>query len=818
MEKNNNFSQESDGVSTFVAGLTGTLEQNIRDEMNKQKHRVRVVERHNSSLLVRIDELEEENKRLNEKLASALQSRSDVQSYQQLAGNQEALPSPAIDCSTTAPSADRSKPVQVSPDAWSELNRKYEKLQKQDAQRVIAMGRLEAKSRRYKDLAKEWEQYARKNMKAKSSGHRYSDFRGPSTPISVMSPMPEREGLADMVTESRQASTTDQIHLMPPVHNRLQKRPATSSDDTRNQEPVSAPALERVLEESGERSDPPSSVTEHGVNNFETPRQNPHDRIEALDRREQGSTEPRSSQTTQEEDYEQAQQRLPGAQSQASDGDEPQFISERTLKRKHRGVQEGLDFTVFKDDQNALELKPAEAVHIKTEPEESQSVPVSQILASHFPTGQSLDLDDTGNQLHTPRKRRQFEKPSNRHLTKRKIPRDVPILRQERSFSAPAELNPLFPRHVRTGREQFTIKAEQSHGFDPLHIASEDEENSGEGTGPHPSPRNHRNTNPLGQVDANSRVPFPQPQFRPRPAKKRGEESRGAKAIHLVSESGEDGAPESEMSPEMREESRRRLAGLLDTDRSPEKRSIAKPLTPATNRTARSAHKASSSKKTPHTEPIPKKPLITTPQTASKVPQRTSKRLLDRNHQSLRSRPLEQLGINDFKINPNVNDGVAFAYNQVIRNQEARRCIPGCIKEECCGPTFRALVESGIDPPPIQEELWASSQTELTDDDKFLGAYLGSTYNKEAFGLKPWAEQREILTKAKMTAWANCCGRHRHTFQRERTPPGFWRADFPGTQEAQKDREAARKEERRLVEERWREAMTEGGRWLFRDE
>lgn len=36
MEKNNNFSQESDGVSTFVAGLTGTLEQNIRDEMNKR--------------------------------------------------------------------------------------------------------------------------------------------------------------------------------------------------------------------------------------------------------------------------------------------------------------------------------------------------------------------------------------------------------------------------------------------------------------------------------------------------------------------------------------------------------------------------------------------------------------------------------------------------------------------------------------------------------------------------------------------------------------------------------------------------------------
>jgi len=61
-------------------------------------------------------------------------------------------------------------------------------------------------------------------------------------------------------------------------------------------------------------------------------------------------------------------------------------------------------------------------------------------------------------------------------------------------------------------------------------------------------------------------------------------------------------------------------------------------------------------------------------------------------------------------------------------------------------------------------------------------------------------------------------GKHRHQHERHTTPPGFWRTDMPTTQELEHDREEARRLERKKVEERWREAMREGGLWLFRDE
>ncbi|KAK8169608.1 DNA repair protein endonuclease SAE2/CtIP C-terminus-domain-containing protein, partial [Phyllosticta citrichinensis] len=498
---------------------------------------------------------------------------------------------------------------------------------------------------------------------------------------------------------------------------------------------------------------------------------------------------PRSSQTTQEEDHESNQAKLSDARVQISDHEMPEIMSERTLKRKRRGAREKSDFAVFQDNSNALQSSPASHVRVKKEPEESVSV--SQILAPYRPTGSALDLDMT-NQLKTPRKRRHFRTPANFSRRNRKVYPDVPALRQERSFSAPAE------RAARTEE----IPDSDS---EPMHNSSGDEENTGNANSSIASPRKHLNTRPLIQVDANPRVPLPQPKFDSRPEKKRVKQSRGTKAINTVSESGEERAPEPEMAPEVSKESRRRLTGLLGAETVLESRRLAKPSTPASSRTARRVHKPDPSGKTPQSEPMQKKTLASTPQTASKMPQRTSKRLLERNPQPLRSKPLEQLGINDFKINPAVNDGVAFAYNQVIRNREARRCLPGCIREECCGPTFRALVESGVDPPVEQ-------------DDKYLRAYLGSTYNKEAFQLKPLAEQQTVLETAKMKAWANYSGRHKQAFQRERTPPGFWRTDFPATQELQRDREAARMEERRLVEERWREAMTEGGRWLFRDE
>jgi hypothetical protein len=80
------------------------------------------------------------------------------------------------------------------------------------------------------------------------------------------------------------------------------------------------------------------------------------------------------------------------------------------------------------------------------------------------------------------------------------------------------------------------------------------------------------------------------------------------------------------------------------------------------------------------------------------------------------------------------------------------------------------------------------------------------------------SEKREILLQAKTQDFANKYGKHRHAHVPRSTPPGFWRAEMPTTQELQEDKEEARRLERLRVEERYREAMRGNARWKFRDE
>lgn len=77
--------------------------------------------------------------------------------------------------------------------------------------------------------------------------------------------------------------------------------------------------------------------------------------------------------------------------------------------------------------------------------------------------------------------------------------------------------------------------------------------------------------------------------------------------------------------------------------------------------------------------------------------------------------------------------------------------------------------------------------------------------------------RRELLLDARASELAQTHGKHRQRFQRRRTPPGFWRAEFPDTQERAEERAEGERMEREVVEGRWREAMR-GGLWVFRDE
>lgn len=171
---------------------------------------------------------------------------------------------------------------------------------------------------------------------------------------------------------------------------------------------------------------------------------------------------------------------------------------------------------------------------------------------------------------------------------------------------------------------------------------------------------------------------------------------------------------------------------------------------------------------------------------------------------ALRHVPKARLRFDDFKINPQANDGYDYAFSDVVRKKSDRACLQGCVKENCCGPKFRALARA------------SRAGTRPSEFHSLLESYLGDDCHR--LPTMSVDEKETLWIEAKTRELANASAKHRHRHARMSTPPGFWRADFPSTQEGEEYREEAAKLEREIVEERYREAMRPGGLWMFRDE
>ncbi|KAK5660148.1 hypothetical protein OQA88_13617 [Cercophora sp. LCS_1] len=176
---------------------------------------------------------------------------------------------------------------------------------------------------------------------------------------------------------------------------------------------------------------------------------------------------------------------------------------------------------------------------------------------------------------------------------------------------------------------------------------------------------------------------------------------------------------------------------------------------------------------------------------------------------SVRKRPLAELRLEDFKINPKYNNGYTHAFDEVVRGKAERAELEGCIDPQCCGKKFRAMAQSELDNTGI-------SILSRPGDVKLMEDYLGD----EAYRLIGMAveDKKKLWTDAKIRDLANRLGRHRQRYARRPSPPGFWDADFPSTQEVRNNKEEGEKRQRQIIEERYREAMRGGGKWLFRDE
>ncbi|KAK2787440.1 hypothetical protein FQN53_005177 [Emmonsiellopsis sp. PD_33] len=184
-------------------------------------------------------------------------------------------------------------------------------------------------------------------------------------------------------------------------------------------------------------------------------------------------------------------------------------------------------------------------------------------------------------------------------------------------------------------------------------------------------------------------------------------------------------------------------------------------------------------------------------------------------NEPLRARPLHRLGFEHFKLNPDRNQGLDYAFDEVVRRKSLRKCLPGCVRPECCGQGFRAMARlKGFGTADGKETV--SLEYLDQEDRQVLDEYLGN--NKGVLKTMTEKELRELLLDARTRHFANQFGKHRHAHDRARSPPGFWRTDMPSTQELERDRKEAEKAEQEKLAEIYREAMRPDGLWKFADE
>lgn len=186
----------------------------------------------------------------------------------------------------------------------------------------------------------------------------------------------------------------------------------------------------------------------------------------------------------------------------------------------------------------------------------------------------------------------------------------------------------------------------------------------------------------------------------------------------------------------------------------------------------------------------------------------------------LRSRPVHRLRREDFKINPSANQGIGYAYREVVRKRRERRCLPNCDRPDCCGDAFKRLIDIAGPFPRQNRGLFESSPpddecSKEGYDYKILKSYMGDNFH--AWSRMSDEEKKEEWSRAQAWDAGHRFGRHKAT-GRQRTPSGYWKVDVDSTQEAQEQREEADKMAREEVVERWREAMRPGGIWKFADE
>ncbi|KAF2741931.1 hypothetical protein M011DRAFT_301930 [Sporormia fimetaria CBS 119925] len=500
-----------------------------------------------------------------------------------------------------------------------------------------------------------------------------------------------------------------------------------------------------------------------------------------------------SSQTTEDEPTPTATRTMQPPPQPESD-DRPEIVSERSLKRK-RGPAA---VRVYRDELRS-DGTPSKPFRIKEEPNSS---PPAQSTPYTLQRKETYDLDELGpNAITTPTWRRL-----------RNYSRNISTLRHQRSTSVPlAEEHSYMERLHNSDDHGLTLK---DSTIADLRALSE------------PMSQNLPHSSPLQPISPNI-VSGPSSIETPN---KRCEPDTPLSTKHrLLAESGEEPPPmdnaKGRLTPQAARArfNNRKSKHTLTPSFNPTKKQTPITAPPKLESTApTSPSPAHTTTTTPSqfapvfrldkaTHTGPNKPTIKTPSTTSKPPPNiriglpNPKPNTHAPKPALRTLPIPSLKLSDFLPNPLYNANQPHLFHEPLRTRDQRACAPGCVRPTCCGPHFRTLASAL---PPL-------SPTSVT---RLLETHLGDAFTEVSISQLPAPELEELVLQARTKEMADRHGKHRQRYERPRSPPGFWRNQFPSTQEEEDDRRVAVLREREVVAERRAEAMRRGGRWVFRDE
>jgi hypothetical protein len=509
-----------------------------------------------------------------------------------------------------------------------------------------------------------------------------------------------------------------------------------------------------------------------------------------------------SSQTTEDEI---ATQRLHSSlktRVHTTYDDIPQIVSERSLKRKR------LNPTIFNvfADRIPSDGTPVRPFNVK---QEQLSSPPASISAHHLLRKETMDLDILGpNVISTPHRRRRHGHTAHSNLTD--------ILSHERSISEPLiKDEPTGDAHEMLLDEPVVLRTVETHEtvIDEARARSE------------PSDSRPLRLDALQPLDPNIQTTGHVDQETPNKRRKKDQARERAK-YQMITESGEGLPPTNEKQPRLApniaraQHNRKVQAKNALSPAKPIRESLAAiqiATPPSTTSSRPGSRKLPTKEASPGARPGSRDTPVSASRPAwqlqlkkdspsdARTKSRRGSPAKVQQQAPLRSKPKSELRTSDFKANPAYNNGYSYAFAETVRKRADRACLPGCTRPECCGSTFRAI--AAVAAPLSRRE-----------EDKLLEEYLGDAYDTMNLTQMTPDERKELVLQARTRQMSKQVGRHKQAYERHTTPPGFWRIDFPTTQEDMEDRRKVAEQERVLVEERWMEAMRKGGRWMFKDE